>query len=150
MPVDEFGQGPVELVFAAEDHVHLLEVGGKAQPVEFRPRGQGPPDVPGVGGAADGAVHQVQGVGDGVEHHPGAAEDAGPLAHRPGQALPVALHLEGRLALAVDLVLAFFKNGVLHDLSSGDQRVAPPYGIEGWGLEPSAPGPLLQSSQPTR
>ena len=111
MPVDEFDQGPVELCFAAEDHVHFLEVGGEAQAVEFRPRGQGPPDVPGVGGAADGAVHQVQGIGDGVEHHPGAAEDAGPLAHRPGQAVLVAVHLKGRLALAVDLVLPFFKNG---------------------------------------
>ncbi len=125
VPVDEFDQGLVELLFPAEDHVHFLKVGGKAQAVQLRPRRQRPPDVPGVGGAADGAVHQVQGVGDGVEHHPGAAEDAGPLAHRPGQALPVAIHLEGRFALAVDLVLAFFKNGVLHDLSSGDPTGRP-------------------------
>ena len=125
VPVDEFVQGPVELGLAAEDHVHFLEVGGKAQAVEFRPRGQGAPDVPGIGGAADGAVHQVQGVGDGVEHHPGAAEDAGPLAHRPGQALPVAVHLEGRLALAVDLVLTFFENGVIHQFTLGRPTGSP-------------------------
>ena len=125
MPVDEFGQGLVELALAAEDHVHFLEVGGKAQAVEFRPRRQGAPDVPGVGGAADGAVHQVQGIGDGVEHHPGAAEDAGPLAHRPGQALPVAVHLEGRFALAVDLVLTFFENGVIHELTLGRPTGSP-------------------------
>jgi hypothetical protein len=70
-------------------------------------------------------VDQVQGIGDGVEHHPGAAEDAGPLTYRPGQGLPVALHLEGLGALAVDLVLAFFKNGVIHDFSLGRPTGSP-------------------------
>ena len=125
VPVDEFSQGPVELGLAAEDHIHFLEVGGKTQTVEGRPRRQGAPDVPGIGGAADGAVHQVQGVGDGVEHHPGAAEDAGPLAHCPGQTLPVAVHLEGRFALAVNLGLAFCKNGVIHQPALGRPTGSP-------------------------
>ncbi len=37
VPVDEFDQGPVELLFPAEDHVQFLEVGGEAQAVQFRP-----------------------------------------------------------------------------------------------------------------
>jgi hypothetical protein len=36
-------------------------------------------------------MHQVQGIGDGIEHHPAAAEHAGPLAHRSrGAAGPAA------------------------------------------------------------
>ena len=155
MPVDEFGQSPVELLLAAEDHVLFLEVGGKAQPVELRPRGQCAADVPGVGGAADGPVHQVQGVGDGIEHHPGAAEDAGPLADGAGQAVPVAVHLEGRFALAVDLVFAFFKNRVVHDFSLG-QPIGSPLrmglGAGVWGRPPAKKplAPFPNSSQSTK
>ena len=67
----------------------------RSSAVQFRARGERSADVPGVGRAADGAVDQVQGVGDGIEHHPRSAEDAGPLAHRPGQAGLVAGHVDG-------------------------------------------------------
>ena len=84
--VDQFDERLVELLRAAEDHVLLLQVGGEAQPVQFRARGERAADVPGVGRAADRAVDEVHGVGDRVEHHPRSAEDARPLAHRAGQA----------------------------------------------------------------
>lgn len=114
MPVDEFHQRLIKLILCPEDHIHFLEVGAEAQAVQLRARRQGAPDVPGVGGAADGAVHQVQGIGDGIEHHPGAAEDAGPLAHCPGQGLLVALQGKGRFALAMDLILPLFINRRFH------------------------------------
>ena len=103
VPVDQLDQGRMELFLAAEDHVYFLEIGGKRQPVQLRARRQGAADIPGVDRTADGAVDQVQGVGNGVEHHPGAAEHAGPLAHRPGQAVLVAINVKGRIPLAMDL-----------------------------------------------
>ena len=62
--------------------------------MQFRAGGQCPADIPGVGRAADRAVDQVHGVGDRVEHDARAAEHAGPLADRPGQAVLFAFHLE--------------------------------------------------------
>ena len=36
--VDQFVEGLLEFFFAAEDHIQLLEIGGKGEPVQFRPR----------------------------------------------------------------------------------------------------------------
>jgi len=110
MPVDEFDQGVVELFLAAEDDVGLLHVRGKAQAVQFRPGRKRTPDIPGVDRAADGAMHQMQGVGNGIKHHPRAAEHAGPLAHRPGQAILVALHGKGGFPGAVYRILSFLQH----------------------------------------
>jgi hypothetical protein len=60
-------------------------------------------------------MDQVDGIGDRVQYHPGAAEDAGPLADRPGQALLVAFDGEWLFALAVDLILSFFVYLRRHD-----------------------------------
>jgi hypothetical protein len=117
---DEFAQGGLELGLAAEDDVHLLQVRGEAQAVQLRARGDGAADVPGVGGAADGAVHEVQGVGYGVEHHPRAAEHAGALADRAGQARAVAGHGEGLFADAVDLAFSFFEYVLAHGVLLGE------------------------------
>ena len=115
---DEFFQGGVELLFAAEDHVDFLEIGGEAQAVQFRPRGESAADVPGIGGTANGAMDQVQSIGYGVEHHPRAAEHAGPLAHGAGRTVPVAAELEALAPFAVNLFSAFFQNGGIHGLVS--------------------------------
>ncbi len=111
MPVDQFDQGLIQLGFAAEDDVHLLQIGGKGQAVQFGTGRQGAADIPGIDGAADGAVHQVHGIGDRVEHDPGTAEHAGPLADCPGEAVLVAFHREGRRALAMDLAFSAMENG---------------------------------------
>ena len=108
--VDQLAQGLVELGLAAEDDVLLAEVGGEAQAVELRSRRERAADVPGVGRAADRAVDQVDGVGDGVEDHPRAAEDAGALADRAGHAVLLAGHRERLLAGAVDLGFAGVEN----------------------------------------
>ena len=108
--VDQFDQRLVQLLRPAEDHVLLLQVGAEAQPMQFRARGERSANVPRVGRAADRAMHDVQGVGDRVQHHPRAAEDARPLAHGPGQAGLVAGHVERPLALLMHLVLASFED----------------------------------------
>ena len=59
--------------------------------MQLRPRRERAADVPGVGRTADGPVDEVQGIGDGVEHHARAAEDARPLAHAAGHRLAIAL-----------------------------------------------------------
>ena len=66
--VDQLDERFVKLLFAAVDDIHLLEVGRKAEPVQLRSRRNRSPDVPGVGGATDGAVHDVNGVGYRIEH----------------------------------------------------------------------------------
>ena len=97
MRVDQLAQGGVELLLAAVDHVHLAQVGGEAEPVKLRPGRECAANVPGIGGAADRPVNDVQGVGDGIEHHARAAEDAGALAHRPGRRSAFAVELQGLL-----------------------------------------------------
>jgi len=82
--------------------------------MELGTRGKGPADVPGVGGASDRAVDEMEGVGYGVEDHPGTAEHAGPLAYRTGQTLPVAGEGKGLLALSVDLVRPFLEYDGFH------------------------------------
>jgi len=111
---DKFEQGGLELFFAAEDDILFLQISGETEAMQLGARGKGAPDVPGINGAANGTVHEVQGVGDGIEHHPRAAEHTGPLGNGPGQALPVAGQLEGPFALAVDLIPSFFENGLFH------------------------------------
>ena len=78
--------------------------------MELRTRREGAPDIPGIDSAADGAVHQVQCVRDGVEHHAGATEHAGALRDRPGQGVAVAGHINWTGSGAEHLVLTFFKD----------------------------------------
>ena len=56
-------------------------------------------------------MDQMQGIGDGIEHHPRAAEDAGPLADRTGQAVLVAVKFEWGGTFSVDLFGSFFEEG---------------------------------------
>jgi hypothetical protein len=112
--VDELVEGGFELLLAAEDDVRFLQVGGERQAVQLRTAGQRAPDIPGVDRAADGAVDQMQGVGDGIEHHARAAEDAGALADGPGQGVAVAGDVYGALARPVDLILSLFQYAGLH------------------------------------
>ena len=109
--VDQFDQRPVELLLAAVDHVAFLQIGGEAQPVQFRSRRERAADVPRVGRAADGAVDQVYGVGDGIKDHARSAEHAGPLADRSGQARLLAGHGERLGAGLVNLRFAGFEDG---------------------------------------
>ena len=85
---DEFEQCRFELFLAAEDHIHFLEVGGKAVAMKLRSAGQCAADVPGVSGAANGPVHDVQRVGNRIQHHARTAEDAGALADGAGERWP--------------------------------------------------------------
>ncbi len=87
-----------EFLLAAEDHVPLFHVGREAVPVHLGAARQAPPDVPRVGGAADGAVDEVDRIRDRVQDHPGPAEDAGPLADGAGKAVVSAV--DGCLALS--------------------------------------------------
>jgi hypothetical protein len=52
-------------------------------------------------------MDNVQSIGYGIEHHSRPAEDAGALAHRPGDTLLFAVELEGLCAFTVDLPFAF-------------------------------------------
>ncbi len=54
-------------------------------------------------------MHQMQGIGNGVEHHPRATEDTGPLAHRPGQTVFIAHQSKGLLSGAVNLLVSLCK-----------------------------------------
>jgi hypothetical protein len=51
----------------------------------------------------------MQGVGNGVKHHPGAAEYTGSLADCAGQTLGFTFHLKGLAALLVDLFFSLFE-----------------------------------------
>jgi hypothetical protein len=51
----------------------------------------------------------MQRVGDGVKHHPGTAEDTGPLADRAGQTLGFTFYLKGLIALLVNLSFPLFE-----------------------------------------
>jgi hypothetical protein len=84
MALDQLEQGAFEFLFTAKNYIHLLQIGGKRETVELRPRGQGTANIPGVNGAADGAMDQMKGIGNGIKHHPGAAENAGTLADGAG------------------------------------------------------------------
>ena len=106
MAVDQLQQRTFQLFFTAIDDVELLHVGGKTIAVQLRATRLRTANVPGVRRAARRAVDEVQGVGDGVEDDARAAEDARPLAHRPGEALLFAGHRERLRAFLVDLRFA--------------------------------------------
>src|SRR5208337_3380184 len=80
------------------------------QPMQLRTGRTSAANVPGVRSASDGAVDNVKRIGNGIEHDPRAAENAGTLADRPGRALFFAVDLKGLLALSIDLPLAFVQN----------------------------------------
>ena len=81
---DAFVDGSGQFLFAAEDDVCFPEIGGIAVTVAFITAGQAATDIPGVAGTADGTVHNMEGIGDGIQDHAGPAVNAGPLADRPG------------------------------------------------------------------
>ena len=108
--VDQLHQSPVQFLLAPENHVLLSQVGRETHAVQLGARGEGPANVPRIGRAPDRTVDQVYGVGDRVEHDPRPAKNAGALAHRPGQALPLAGHRERLGAFLVDLRFAGFED----------------------------------------
>ena len=55
-----------ELFRAAKDDVFFLQVGGKTVAEQFRAAGEAAANIPGVTGAADGAVNDMKGIGNGV------------------------------------------------------------------------------------
>ncbi len=91
MQVDELAEGFGELFLATLDHVHLAQVGRKTQAVKLRAGRKGAANVPGVSGATERTVNQVQRIGNRIQHHARTAEDAGALAHRACHALLVAV-----------------------------------------------------------
>ena len=107
---DEFEQRGFEFFLAAEDHVHFLQVGGKTVAMQLRAAGQRAANVPGVSGAADRPVDDVQRVGNRIQHHARTAEHAGALADRAGDAGLAAGHFGGLAAgLVDDLLFAAWK-----------------------------------------
>src|ERR1039457_5596032 len=95
------------------DDVHLAQVRGKAQAVELRSGRESATNVPGISGAAQRSVNQVQRVRDWVQHHARPAENARALAYRTGRTLLVAVQLKEVFALSIHLPCAFFQD--VHD-----------------------------------
>ena len=58
--------GAGELFRTAKDDVLFLQVSGKTVAEQFRPAGEAAANVPGIAGAADGAVNDMKGIGNGV------------------------------------------------------------------------------------
>ena len=139
MTLDQFAQGSSQFFFAAEDDVLFLQVGGETEAVQLGPRRQRAADVPGIDGAADGTVHQMDRIGDGVEHHPRTAEDAGPLADRTGQTVLVADDVKRRFALDVDLILSFVQCHCFHDCPLGVRPDGASNKAKGMPCRPAAP-----------
>jgi hypothetical protein len=54
-------------------------------------------------------MHKMQGIGNGIEHHPRSAEDTGPLAYRPGQTVFIAHQGKGLFPGAMDLLVSICK-----------------------------------------
>ena len=75
----ELEDGAVELLLASEHHVVFEHLGGEAAAVEQGAAGARPPVVPGVAGAGDRPVYQVNDVGDRHENHAGPVVGAAPL-----------------------------------------------------------------------
>jgi hypothetical protein len=103
MQVNQFIEGFSQFFFATKDDVNFLEVGGKRKTVQLRAGGECPPDIPGVDGAADGAMYQMEGVGDGIEYNTGSTKNAGSLADRTSKTLLVAIQLKRSAAFDVNL-----------------------------------------------
>ena len=79
--------------------------------MELRAAGLSAADVPCVGCAADRAMDDVQGVGNGIKHDSGAAEHAGTLAHRTRRTGFVTSDFRrGVLAVAQDLTAAIIED----------------------------------------
>ena len=95
---DEFEQPGFEFLLAAEDHVHFLKIGGETLAMELGAAREGAANVPGVGGAANRPVDNVQRVGDGIQNHARATKHTGALADRTGDTGLVAGHLGGPAA----------------------------------------------------
>ena len=108
MTGNQFAQGRPQLLFATEDDILFLEVGGKGEAMQFRTRLQGAADVPGVHRTAEGAMHQVEGVGYRVEHYPRTAEHAGPLTDRASKAVFIAYYVKRGFTFDVNLIFTFF------------------------------------------
>jgi hypothetical protein len=53
-------------------------------------------------------MDEVNGVGDGIEHDTGAAENAGPLTDCAGKTVLIAFKLKGCFSFAVNLAFSFF------------------------------------------
>ena len=105
---DEFEQRGFELFLAAVDHVHLLQVGGKAVAVQLRSARQRAANVPGVSRATHRPVDDVQRVGNRIQHHARAAKHAGALADGAGDAVLAAGHFGGLAASAARVDDLFF------------------------------------------
>ena len=73
--------------------------------MQLRAAGESAANVPGVGGAADGPMDDVQSVADWIEHHARAAEHAGALADGTGSA-----------GLAAGEVSRWYAGGLAHHL----------------------------------
>jgi hypothetical protein len=107
--LDQAGQRLVEFPLPAKDDFLLLQIGGKTQAMQLRPRRERPANIPGVGGAANRAMDQVQGIRNRIKHHPRAAKHTGALADRTGQAGFVASNFKRLCANFVNLGLALFE-----------------------------------------
>ncbi|OPX77580.1 MAG: hypothetical protein A4E43_01209 [Methanosaeta sp. PtaB.Bin005] len=89
-PLRQITNGSCQLLLAAINDIQLRHVCGKAVLIEVRTGGGTPSDIPGIAGTADGAVHQMKGIGEGIEHYPGSGINACPLADGTSEALVAA------------------------------------------------------------
>ena len=101
--VDQFTQAGAKFFLAAVDDIHLAEIGGETIAVQLRSAGERAADVPGIGGAADRPMDDVQRIGDRIEHHARTAKDAGALADGTGRAFLVARNPALAFPFAEDL-----------------------------------------------
>jgi hypothetical protein len=107
--VNQFEERVIQFLLTAVDDILFLEVGRETDAVEFRSGGKRTANVPRVGRAPDGTMHQMKRVGDRVKDDPRPAEDAAALAHRPGHAFAVAIQAPGFGSLPVDLMTTFLQ-----------------------------------------
>jgi len=78
--VNQFQQCRFQLFFTTINDIHLLQIRGKTITMKLGAARQCPANIPGVGCAANGAMHQMQGVCNRIEHHPRTAENTRTLA----------------------------------------------------------------------
>ena len=101
VPRREVDDRAAELLLAAEDDVVLEHLRREPAPVQLRAARACAAVVPGVPGARDGAVHEVDRVGHGHEHDAGTVERAAPLGPLAG--LRLLAELRSALLLGVAL-----------------------------------------------
>ena len=117
---DEPTQGRFQTLLAAEHHFALAHVSRTTNAMKLWPRGQGATNVPGVGRAPHGTVHQMKRVRDGIEHDARAAEGARPLADRSGRARLVAVECDDCITtISHHLGTAFLQQIEAHGARSG-------------------------------